>query len=184
MSKATEPDRFAQAARRVEAARVHEQAGRAVEALREAWAALDLDSDGVEAKSLIARVLRNYPASAPAERGADLARMLVDPAVEPSIVARTAWYLLLAEGQPLAAFASDPKELSGGSKGGLAQCRALQTEDPLWGHPGYSPRMGSVIKALIYGGCNGSVYWACRGHSGSSGGEAESNGQAPCTRRS
>ncbi len=88
---------------RLDSAEAHEEGGRPVEALREAWAALDLDSGDAEAKSLIARVLRNHPGSAPPERREGLERLLLDPAVEPSVVARAAWHLLLADGQPLAA---------------------------------------------------------------------------------
>lgn len=102
----------AERARRLEAARTHEEAGRAAEALTEAWAALDLDSGDGEAKSLIAHVLRHYPASAPDERRDGLARLLVDPAIEPSVVARAAWHLLLREGQPLDELESDPEALA------------------------------------------------------------------------
>lgn len=96
----------------LDAAIEHEQAGRPVEALREAWAALDLDPGAAEAKSLIARVLRYSPGSAPAERRDGLERLLGDPAVEPSVVARAAWYLLLAQGRPLADLGSDPEALA------------------------------------------------------------------------
>ncbi|HYE28718.1 MAG TPA: class I SAM-dependent methyltransferase [Allosphingosinicella sp.] len=111
MTRASGSDRSAQA-KRLESARAHERAGRPADALREAWAALDLDPDAAEAKSLIAGFLRHYPGSAPAERRDDLERLLVDPAVEPSVVARAAWHLLRGEGQPLAAFASDPEALA------------------------------------------------------------------------
>jgi SAM-dependent methyltransferase len=80
--------------------------------MREALAALDLHSDCAEAKSLITRVLRYYPGSAPAERRDVLSRLLVDPVVEPAVIARAAWHLLLVEGQPLAAYASDPAGLA------------------------------------------------------------------------
>lgn len=99
-------------ARRLEAARAHEAAGRATEALAEAWAALDLDPGDAEAKSLIAQVLRHHPASAPDERRDGLARLIDDPRVEPSVVARAAWHLLLREGRPLAELASDPAALA------------------------------------------------------------------------
>lgn len=97
---------------RLAAAAGHEEAGRPVEALREAWAILDLDSGDAEAKSLIVRVLRNHPGSAPPERLGGLERLLLDPAVEPSVVARAAWHLLLGDGQPLSAFGPDPEALA------------------------------------------------------------------------
>ncbi|HYG46640.1 MAG TPA: class I SAM-dependent methyltransferase [Allosphingosinicella sp.] len=99
-------------ARRMEAAARHEQAGRPTEALREAFAALDPGSGGAEAKAMIARILRHYPGSAPAERREGLERLIVDPAVEPAVVARAAWHLLLAAGQPLAALGSDAEALA------------------------------------------------------------------------
>jgi SAM-dependent methyltransferase len=96
----------------MEAAREHERAGRPGEALEEAWAALDLDPGGAEAKSLIAGLLRHYPAAVGPGRRSSLERLLFDPAVEPSIVARAAWHFLLAEGRPLAVVESDPAGLA------------------------------------------------------------------------
>lgn len=100
------------AARRIEAARRHLEAGRPTEALIEAFAALDLDSGDRDARPLIAHILRHHPASAPPDQIDRLERLLVDPAVEPSVVARAAWHFLLAQGRPLAAFAADPEALA------------------------------------------------------------------------
>lgn len=108
----------------------HEEAGRPVEALREAWAALDLDPADAEAKSLIVRILRYSPGSAPAELQSGLERLLVDPAVEPSVVARAAWHLLLVEGRPLAAFQSDPEALAGWAETDSLAARLLE-ESPV-----------------------------------------------------
>jgi SAM-dependent methyltransferase len=96
----------------MEAALGHERAGRLVEAVREAWAALDADPDAAEAKSLISRIFRYAPGSAPTERQGDLQRLLADPAIEPAVLARAAWHLLLAPGQPLAHLGRDPAELA------------------------------------------------------------------------
>ena len=116
--------------RPIEAAREHERAGRPGEALLEAWAALDLEPDDAEAKSLIARILRYYPGSAPAERRDGLERLLADAAVEPSVVARAAWHLLLAEGQPLDALASDAAALARWAEGDALATRLLE-ESPV-----------------------------------------------------
>ncbi len=97
---------------RLAAALDHEQADRPGEALREAWAVLDLEPADSEAKFLIARILRHYPRSAPAERRDGLERLLVDPDVEPSFVARAAWHLLLSDGRPLADCEADPEALA------------------------------------------------------------------------
>lgn len=113
-------------ARRLEAARSHEEAGRASEALAEAWAALDLDPGDGEAKSIIAHVLRSNPASAPEERRDGLAPLLADPAVEPASIARAAWHLLLRKGQPLAERASDPAALAGWAEADPLAARLLE----------------------------------------------------------
>lgn len=113
-------------AERLEAARTHEQAGQAEEALVQAWAALDLDPGDAEAKSLIAHVLRHYPGSAPSERRDGLAMLVVDPAVEPSVVARAAWHLLLRNGEPLAKLASDPEALARWAETDLLANRLLE----------------------------------------------------------
>lgn len=99
------------AARRIEAARSHQEAGRATDALTEAFAALDLDSSP-DARRLIAQILRHSPASAPPGSGDRLERLLADPDFEPSVAARAAWHLLLSEGEPLTAFADDPEALA------------------------------------------------------------------------
>lgn len=97
-----------EAARRfIEAARRHQQAGQPTEALREAFAALDLGGEDREAKPLIAQVLRHHPASAPPGSSAILERLLLDPGFEPAVAARAAWHLLLADAQPLSNFAGD-----------------------------------------------------------------------------
>ena len=117
-------------ARPLEAALEHERAGRPLDALREAWEVLDLDSGDAEAKSLIARILRYYPGSAAPERRGGLERLIADPAVEPSVVARAAWHLLLADGQPLAAFESDPEALARWAENDSFAARLLE-ESPV-----------------------------------------------------
>ncbi|HEX8573930.1 MAG TPA: class I SAM-dependent methyltransferase [Allosphingosinicella sp.] len=130
MTGAGDSGRSARPAEPIGAARGHQEAGRPTEALREAFAALDLDWDEGETRSLIARVLRHYPASAPPERVDMLERLLVDPAFEPSIIARAAWHCLLADGQPLAAFGSDPAALARWAEADSLAIRLLE-ESPV-----------------------------------------------------
>lgn len=117
----------APSARRMESALEHEQAGRLVEAVRDAWAALDLFPDDSEAKSLISRIFRYAPASAPPERQGGLERLLADPAIEPAVVARAAWHLLLAPGRPLADLESDPAALARWAEGDPLAVRLLES---------------------------------------------------------
>lgn len=106
------------------------EAGRPAEALNEAFAALDADPGNPDARPLIARILRHHPASVPPEGRDWLERLLADPAVEPSVVARSAWHLLLAPEGPLIALASDPEALARWAEGdGLA--RKLLEESPV-----------------------------------------------------
>jgi SAM-dependent methyltransferase len=114
----------------LEAAVDLERDGRLVEAVGEAWAALDLDPADMEAKALVSRILRHAPGSAPADRRDGLERLLVDPAVDPLVVARAAWHLLLGEGQPLAAFAADPERLAGWAETDAFATRLLE-ESPV-----------------------------------------------------
>jgi 16S rRNA (guanine(966)-N(2))-methyltransferase RsmD len=130
VSEPTDLDPPALAARRLAAALEHEQAHRPVEALREAWAALDLDPGGTGPKARVERILRHYPGSASADRRDDLERLLTDPAVEPSVIARAAWRLLLTEGQPLAAHAPDPPALAGWAETDTLATRLLE-ESPV-----------------------------------------------------
>jgi SAM-dependent methyltransferase len=113
-------ERLAEAARQLEA-------GRPAEALAEAFAALDLGSD---TRPLVARILRHYPASALPERRETLERLLVDPGFEPSVAARAAWHLLLGDGQPLSAFATDPAALAGWAEEDSLAIRLLE-ESPV-----------------------------------------------------
>lgn len=106
----------------VEAARRHQQAGRPTEALASALGALDADPRNLNARPLIARTLRHYPASVPPQGRDWLERLLDDPDIEPSVVARAAWRLLLAADGPLVALASDPSALARwAEEDGLAQ---------------------------------------------------------------
>lgn len=117
-------------AQRLEAAAAQEREGRPSNALAEAWAALDLDPADGEAKALIVRILRHAPGSAPVERRDGLEALLADPRVEPSVVARAAWHLLLAEGQPLAAPGPDPEELARWAESDSLTARLLE-ESPV-----------------------------------------------------
>lgn len=98
--------------RLIEAACRNHEAGRPAAALGEALAALDIDPGNADARPLIARILRHHPASVPPGSRGWLERLLADPAIEPSVVARAAWHSLLAAEGPLIALASDPAALA------------------------------------------------------------------------
>ena len=115
---------------RLEAARAQAEAGAAAEALVEAWAMLDLAPEDRHAKSLIADILRHAPASAPVERLDGLGRLLVDPNVEPSVIARAAWHLLSRQGQPLGERAADFEALADWAENAPIAARLLE-ESPV-----------------------------------------------------
>jgi len=79
------------------AAREAEAIGRAAEALGLAWRALDRAPQNVDAKALVARLLRRNPNLTPVARRGDLAQLLVDPIVDPTGIAPAGWLLLLAD---------------------------------------------------------------------------------------
>jgi ubiquinone/menaquinone biosynthesis C-methylase UbiE len=64
-------------------------------ALDAAWAAFDLGPDEAATKALIAALLRYYPAILQNERQAAYLRLLTDRAVEPNLIDRAGWRLLL-----------------------------------------------------------------------------------------
>ena len=77
-----------------ESARALEEAGRPAEALEEAWRAFRLEPDE-ETKRLLVRLLAFNPRLAQPEWRGDIARLVVDPAVEPTSVGRAGWHILL-----------------------------------------------------------------------------------------
>lgn len=120
----------AEPARRLDAARDHQRNGRPAEALSEAWRALDLAPGDREAKSLIVDLLRHAPASAPADRRDGLLRLLADAEVEPAVVARAAWHLLSAPGQPVGDLSDDPAAMAGWAEHDPLALRLLE-ESPV-----------------------------------------------------
>ncbi|HEX6374750.1 MAG TPA: class I SAM-dependent methyltransferase [Allosphingosinicella sp.] len=116
----------------IQSARAHEEAGRPAEALAEAWQAFDLAPDDREAKGLLVHLLRLYPALAAADRYDDLARLLTDATVEPSVVAPAGWHLLLSQGGPMAGLAADTEKLARWAEAdGLAQRLLEESPVPL-----------------------------------------------------
>jgi SAM-dependent methyltransferase len=89
-------------------------AGRPVEALEAARLALRGAPGDADARRLAARLLGRYPAAAGPAWLDGIGRLLVDPAVDPMMVAPAGWHLLLAPGGRIAAEA--------GNWAGLARC--------------------------------------------------------------
>ncbi|MEA3016183.1 MAG: hypothetical protein QOI38_905 [Sphingomonadales bacterium] len=79
-------------------ARAHDKAGRPSEALEEAWRALDAANGGAPEKWLVASLLRRHPELAAPARRKQLFRLVGDPALEPTYLARAGWSLLMQEG--------------------------------------------------------------------------------------
>ncbi|HEX9931844.1 MAG TPA: class I SAM-dependent methyltransferase [Allosphingosinicella sp.] len=71
--------------------------GRAADALALAWRALDAAPAG-PARRLVAGLLKAHPSLAASERRDDLARLVADPELNPTPLAKAAWTLLLREG--------------------------------------------------------------------------------------
>lgn len=87
-------------------------AGRHAEALEKVRLALRQAPGDPDSKRLAARLLGRHPAAAlPAWRD-DVARLVVDPAIDPMMVASAGWNLLLAPGGSIAAPAGDPATLA------------------------------------------------------------------------
>lgn len=74
-----------------------EEADRSAEALEQAWAAFDLAPADVDAKRVVARLLRRNPNLVSPERRADLEHLLTDEEVDPDAIAAAGWTLLLGE---------------------------------------------------------------------------------------
>ena len=85
------------------AARGHEAAGRAGEALAAAWVALDAAPDDQEAKARVTRLLDENPDLITADRAPLLYRLLADSNVDPSCIGAAGWTHLLREAEILRA---------------------------------------------------------------------------------
>ncbi|HEX8238780.1 MAG TPA: class I SAM-dependent methyltransferase [Allosphingosinicella sp.] len=99
--------------RLVDSARRLSAAGRFSEALEAARLALGESPDDGDAKRLAARLLGRDPSAAGPEWRDDIARLLVDPAIDPMMVAPAGWHLLLAPGGRVGAHRADPPGLAG-----------------------------------------------------------------------
>jgi SAM-dependent methyltransferase len=96
----------------LDSARQLNAAGLLAEALEAARLALREAPGDDDARRFAARLLdRNPSAAAPAWRD-DIARLLVDPAIDPMMVAAAGWHLLLERGGSVRACAGDPAELA------------------------------------------------------------------------
>jgi SAM-dependent methyltransferase len=93
-------------------ARERNGAGRHAEALEAVRLALRQAPDDPDGKRLAARLLGRHPAAALPAWREDIARLVVDPAIDPMMVAPAGWHLLLARGGSLAAQAGDPATLA------------------------------------------------------------------------
>lgn len=87
-------------------------AGRYAEALEATRLALRHTPDDPDSKRLAARLLGRYPAAAQSAWRDDIARLAVDPAIDPMMVAPAGWHLLLAPGGSVGAHAADPAALA------------------------------------------------------------------------
>jgi SAM-dependent methyltransferase len=96
----------------LESARRLNGAGRFAEALEAARLALRQATDDPDSKRLAARLLGRYPAAARPEWRDAIARLVVDPAIDPMMVAPAGWHLLLAPGETVGAHAADAAALA------------------------------------------------------------------------
>jgi len=85
------------AARLLAAARGAQEAGQPEAALAAAWQAFDLAPGDLDAKRLLARLLRNHPKLARPERREALTRLLTDRQVDPTHIASAGWHAFLAD---------------------------------------------------------------------------------------
>ena len=84
-------------------------AGRYSEALEAARLALRHSPDDPDSKRVAARLLGRFPAAIQPEWRDDIARLAVDPAIDPMMVAPAGWHLLLAPGGSVGAHSGDPR---------------------------------------------------------------------------
>jgi SAM-dependent methyltransferase len=82
-------------------------AGRYLQALEAARLALGQAPDDLDSRRLAARLLGRHPAAVQPAWRDDIARLIVDPAVDPMMVAPAGWNLLLAPGGGVGAHAGD-----------------------------------------------------------------------------
>lgn len=87
-------------------------AGRFAQALEAARLALRQGPEDPNAKRLAARLLGRHPAAAVPAWREDIARLVVDPAIDPMMVAPAGWHLLLAPEAGIGAHADEPAALA------------------------------------------------------------------------
>ncbi|HEX8238781.1 MAG TPA: methyltransferase domain-containing protein [Allosphingosinicella sp.] len=96
----------------IESARRLDKEGLAAEALDLAWRALELEPDDLDAKRLVAGLLKRHPGLAGSDRREALARLLSDPDVDPLQVAPAGWRNLLDGWNSLAGPSAEPEALA------------------------------------------------------------------------
>lgn len=110
----------------LESVRALDEAGDHAGALAGAWQALREAPEDGEAKRLAVGLLRRHPALAGAVWREEIARLVLDPAVEPISVARAGWLLLLAPGESLARAPDDPAALAARAEADALVLRLLE----------------------------------------------------------
>jgi SAM-dependent methyltransferase len=96
----------------LDSARRLNQAGRPAEALEAALRALRQAPEDSDSKRVAARLLDRHPSLVGPPWRDELARLIVDPAVDPMAVAPAGWTLELAPGGTVGALAGDPAALA------------------------------------------------------------------------
>ena len=76
-------------------ARAHWAEGRPRSAVETAWAAFDLDSSDRVVKQLLVDLLHRFPSELASERRAAFLGLLTDRQVEPNLLSRAGWHLVL-----------------------------------------------------------------------------------------
>jgi len=107
------------------AARALDEEGRPADALELAWTALERAPDDLDAKRLVAALLKREPGLAVSDRREALERLLSDPDVDPVQVAPAGWRSLLAEWGSLADPSAEPGALARAVESGTLALRLL-----------------------------------------------------------
>ena len=105
-------------AQSIRAALALESSEQVEEALSLAWALLDAAPDAPAIKALIARLLDDRPELITADRESSVARLLVDPRVDPRFIGAAGWALIRrGKAFPRTGSAADPEEMAGWLEG-------------------------------------------------------------------
>jgi SAM-dependent methyltransferase len=113
------------AAEMVESAHALDEEGRPADALELGWRALEKAPGDLDAKRLVAGLLKREPGLDVSARREELARLLSDPDVDPVQVAPAGWRSLLDEWGDSAGPAGDPRPLARTLEAGTLALRLL-----------------------------------------------------------